>query len=74
MENTELNKGQENRRKRAVKKWLLMWELYTHPLTPLTVEQIAKKVRKKNGKAYTRQYVYKAFKKLEEMGLINQQI
>lgn len=62
--------GIENRTKRAIKVWLKMWALYTDPVTPLTVKEIAKKVKKKNGKHYTREYVYEAFRKLEERGLI----
>jgi DNA-binding PadR family transcriptional regulator len=65
-----MQKGIENRHKRAVRVWLKMWELYTDPVSPMTAEAISKRLKKKNGKSYTRGYVYDAFKKLEALGYI----
>lgn len=66
-------KAQENRSKRSVKVWLKMWALYTAPVFPMTLEEIGKRVKKKNGKHYTKAGVAHGFKRLEEMGLINRE-
>ncbi len=57
-------KGKQNMRKRAIKKWLKFKELYDKGMA---VEDIARKVRKKNGSHYARTYVYKALRKLSEV-------
>ena len=59
----EFRQGSVNMRKRNYNKAVLMWADYTHPINPLTAEQIAHKYKKSNGKPYTRQSVYLIFKR-----------
>jgi hypothetical protein len=57
-------KGIENRKKRARKVWQKMAALYNRPANPLTVAEIVRVVKKKNGKPYSRSYFYEAMAKL----------
>lgn len=66
----DINQGIENRRKRALVVWMQMWKDYSHKTQPLTVDQIAEKYIKPNGKKYSRQYIYEIFRKLAAMGKI----
>lgn len=62
-DNFEL-KGIENRKKRAVKVWKHFKTLYD---AGMSVDDIAKSVKKKNGKSYSRSYIYEAFEKLKQV-------
>lgn len=57
-------KGIENRKKRAVKVWKHFKTLYD---AGMSVTDIAKSVKKKNGKPYSRSYIYEAFEKLKKV-------
>lgn len=59
-------KGPENRRKRAVTMWKKFYKDYNDKKNPLTVEQIAKKYKKRNGQQYHPKYIYKALRLLDE--------
>lgn len=63
-------KGRENRRKRALNIWRKMWRMYSDPINPLPVEEIARRIKKKNGKFYSRGYIYQAFRNLRSLGEI----
>jgi geranylgeranyl pyrophosphate synthase len=57
-------KGIENKTKRAIEKWKLFEKHYK---AGMEVEKIGRIVKKKNGKPYSRQYIYRALQKLDAL-------